>query len=271
MGEGQGRGEGVAQPRRVVREPGHRLHGRAGEGGGVRNLPVRGGYGDAAGAVEADQPLDQTEQVLRRPQRQRARVLVDDRDRGQAAPVPPVHARRQPPGPVLVGAQGVRGQVVEGVQHRAVGYRMEGQQVPGGNDDQGTGGRQRLTGDLPRQFPEVQRLGGHEVRVTEDGVQRGMPLEGDLLVGDGHPHQVGTRRLPQLLGPGPLHVPVGEGAHTGRQVEGVGEDQLVGHDPGVPHATGDLGGDQPDGQQPGVHSAQQFLGTLAAVTGAGFR
>ncbi len=185
--------------------------------------------------------------------------------------MPPVHARRQGPGPVLVGAQGVRGQVVEGVHHGAVGYRVEGQQVPGGNDDEGTGGRQRLTGDLPRQLSEVQRLGGHEVRVTEDGVQRGPPLEGNLLVRDGYPHQVGARRLPQLLDPGARHVAVGEGAHAGGPVEGVGENQLVRHDPGVPHPAGNLRGDQPDGQQPGVHPVQQFLGTLAAVTGAGFR
>ncbi len=184
--------------------------------------------------------------------------------------MPPVHPRRQGAGPVLVGAEGVHGQVVEGIHHRAVGYRVEGQQVPGGDDDEGAGGRQRLAGDLPRQFPEVQRLGGHEARVAVDGLQRGMPLEGDLLVRDRDPHQVGVRRPPQLLDPDALHVDVGEGAHAGGSVVGVGEDQLVGHDPGVAHTTGDLRRDQPDGQQPRVHPAQQLLDALAAVTGAGF-
>ncbi len=92
VGECEGGREGVGQSCRVLAEASHRLGCGAGEFDRVGSLG-RGTRGQPAGAVEADQALHQAQQLRGRLQGEGEGVAVDDRERGQAAAVPPVHPR----------------------------------------------------------------------------------------------------------------------------------------------------------------------------------
>lgn len=181
--------------------------------------------------------------------------------------MPPVDAWGQRARAVLVRGRRQVGEGVDGVDHGTVGDRVVRQQVPVRNGDEGTGVGKRRAGYLPDRRGQEQRLARDERGVAVQRVQPRPSPGRDRLVLDGYAQQVRVRRLPQVLQPRPFHVGVREDPHACGPVEGVREDEPLGHHTRVPHGGGEFGAERIDGQQPGVYVPEQLLGGLPARTG----